>query len=65
MPEFVEIVDRYGRRRRARPGEIPRDGEHIAFPMTFMDAEAREVAHFMHQKYGRHSEIIDGFGYFN
>jgi hypothetical protein len=63
MRELIEIVDRFGRRRRARPGEIIADGERIHIPMTFMDAEAREVADYLDQKYGRHSEIVDGFGY--
>jgi hypothetical protein len=36
---FVEIVDRYGRRRRARRGEVLADGERFSLPMTFMDAQ--------------------------
>jgi hypothetical protein len=37
MPEFIEIVDRYGRRRRARKGEVLADGERFVLPMQFMD----------------------------
>jgi hypothetical protein len=63
MAEFVEIIDRFGRRRRARPGEIPADGESIHIPATFMDARARELADYLGQKYGRRSEIVDGHGF--
>ena len=37
MPAIVEVIDRYGRRRRLRPGEIPADGETIHVPMMLMD----------------------------
>jgi hypothetical protein len=36
--QFVEIVDRDGRRRRARRGECLADGERFSMPMQFMDA---------------------------
>jgi hypothetical protein len=36
----LEIVDRHGRRRRARPGEIPGDGERVVFSPMFMDDAA-------------------------
>jgi hypothetical protein len=33
MSEFVEIIDHYGRRRRARKGEVLADGERFSLPM--------------------------------
>ncbi len=33
MSEFVEIIDRHGRRRRARKGEVLADGERFSLPM--------------------------------
>ena len=48
MPD-VEIVDRHGRRRRARPGEVLADGERFALPMQFMD----------HAAYGFRSHFSD------
>ena len=39
MPEHViEITDRFGRRRRARRGEVVADGETIHYGMQFIDA---------------------------
>jgi hypothetical protein len=35
----IEIIDKYGRRRRALQGEVPADGETVHFPQTFMDDE--------------------------
>src|SRR5262245_38167151 len=43
MTEFVEIVDRHGRRRPARRGEVLADGERFSLPMTFMDAHLRDA----------------------
>jgi hypothetical protein len=59
---FPEIIDRYGRRRRARPGEIPDDGEALHFSMTTMDAAARELAN-LHGTF-RDSElgVVDAYG---
>jgi hypothetical protein len=37
MKAIVEVIDRYGRRRRLRPGEIPADGETIHIPVMLMD----------------------------
>ena len=48
MPEAIEIIDKYGRRRRARQGEVPADGERVFFPQQFMDAAA-----VLAQKHGR------------
>jgi hypothetical protein len=50
MPD-IEIVDRFGRRRRARRGEIPQDGERISIPHAMMDAVSREVADHLAAKY--------------
>lgn len=56
MPEqIVEIIGRGGRRRRARKGEMLADGERFSLPMSFMDAQAREVADVLAAKYGHHS----------
>jgi hypothetical protein len=54
MHEF-EIIDRYGRRRRARRGEVPADGETVHFPQQFMDAAA-----VLAQKYG-HQQTPRGY----
>ena len=51
MPD-VEIVDRHGHRRRARPGEVLADGERFALPMQFMDMD--------HAAYGFRSHFSDG-----
>jgi hypothetical protein len=40
MSAFIEITDRHGRRRRARPGEVAKDGESVFFPPQFMDRAA-------------------------
>jgi hypothetical protein len=37
MPAVIEVIDRHGRRRRLRPGEVPADGETVHIPMQFMD----------------------------
>jgi hypothetical protein len=39
MQDHVEIVDRHGRRRRARKGDVLGDGEHWSIPMTFQDEQ--------------------------
>jgi hypothetical protein len=44
----IEVIDKYGRRRRARRGEVPADGETVHFPQQFMDAAA-----VLTQTYGR------------
>jgi hypothetical protein len=61
MSEFIEIIDRHGRRRRARKGEVLADGERFSLPMQFMDAAAREVADHLAAKYGA-IRVIDGSG---
>jgi hypothetical protein len=38
MSVIIEVIDRHGRRRRLRPGEVPADGETIHMPVTVMDA---------------------------
>lgn len=43
MSDIVEIIDRYGRRRRAKKGEVLQDGERFSIPMTFMDAQLRDA----------------------
>jgi hypothetical protein len=60
MSEFIEIIDRHGRRRRARKGEVLADGERFSLPMQFMDATAREVADHL-AAYGA-NRVVDGFG---
>jgi hypothetical protein len=50
MSAFIEITDRHGRRRRARPGEVMKDGERIFLPPQFMDAAA-----VLAEKYGPHA----------
>jgi hypothetical protein len=52
MTPFIEIIDKYGRRRRARRGEVPGDGESIHVPFQFMDAAARATHDALVQKYG-------------
>jgi hypothetical protein len=46
----IEIVDRYGCRRRGRAGELPQDGETISIPVTLMD----------HAAYGFRPQFADG-----
>jgi hypothetical protein len=38
MSHYIEIIDQFGNRRRARAGETPQDGETVHFPTSFMDA---------------------------
>ena len=53
MPEpYVEIIDRFGRRRRARRGEVAGDGETVHFGMQFMDGTARAVRDALAEKFG-------------
>src|SRR5262245_10854149 len=42
MAEF-EIIDRFGRRRKGRKGEVLKDGERTHFPLQFMDAATRDL----------------------
>ncbi|MGE0037958.1 MAG: hypothetical protein AB7S93_20260 [Xanthobacteraceae bacterium] len=37
MEQIVEIIDKYGRRRRARKGETLADGERFHLPLALMD----------------------------
>jgi hypothetical protein len=37
MSPIIEVIDRHGRRRRLRPGEVPADGETVHIPMQLMD----------------------------
>jgi hypothetical protein len=52
---YVEIVDRFGRRRRARRGDTAGDGETIHFPQQFMDADTRAVRAALAARYGNHT----------
>jgi hypothetical protein len=54
MTPFIEIIDKYGRRRRARRGDVPGDGETVHVPHQFMDAAARVTRDALAQKYGWH-----------
>src|SRR5262249_61839774 len=67
MTPFIEIIDKYGRRRRARRGEVPGDGETVHVPVQFMDAAARATHDALAQKYGWHDHQPQGFrrGYQN
>jgi hypothetical protein len=56
MSPFIEIIDKYGRRRRARRGEVPADGETIHVPTILMDAAARAARDALAQKYGWHDQ---------
>jgi hypothetical protein len=47
---YIEVTDRHGHRRRARPGEVAQDGETFFFPQQFMDAAA-----VLAEKYNRHA----------
>jgi hypothetical protein len=47
----IEIIDKHGRRRRARRGEVPGDGETVHVPHQFMDAAARVTRDALAQKY--------------
>jgi hypothetical protein len=38
MQTYIEITDRFGRKRRAKPGEKLADGEKFFFPPMFMVA---------------------------
>ncbi len=40
----AEIIDRDGKRRTARKGEVLKDGETLRVPFALMDAQQREVA---------------------
>jgi len=66
MTEFVDIIDRHGRRRRARKGDILADGERFFLPMQFMDAAAREVVDHLATKYGASGDsairVVDSRG---
>jgi hypothetical protein len=55
MSPFIEIIDKYGRRRRARRGEVPADGETIHVPTILMDAAARVTRDALAQRYGWHN----------
>lgn len=55
MPAEIEIIDRFGRRRRARRGEVPADGETIHFPVQFMDADARAARQALAARFGHPS----------
>jgi hypothetical protein len=61
MSEFIEIIDRHGRRRRARKGEVLADGERFSLSMQFMDAAARETADHLAAKYGA-IRVVDAAG---
>jgi hypothetical protein len=52
MSPFIEIIDKYGRRRRARRGEVPGDGETVHVPQQFMDAMTRVTRDALTLKYG-------------
>src|SRR5262249_51026043 len=43
MLEFIEVTDRFGRKRRIRKGEPLKDGERAHVPLQFMDAATREM----------------------
>lgn len=45
--QHVEITDRFGRKRRARKGEVLADGETIHFPVTLMDEMTRVMSDAM------------------
>jgi hypothetical protein len=45
---YIEVTDRHGQHRRARPGEVAQDGETFYFPQQFMDAAA-----VLAEKYGK------------
>jgi hypothetical protein len=60
MPEpYVEIIDRFGRRRRARRGEVAGDGETVHFGMQFMDGTARAVRDALAEKFGPYTRDDD------
>jgi hypothetical protein len=43
MPEhFAEIIDRHGRRRRAKKGDVLADGEKFTVSMQFMDSQLHD-----------------------
>jgi hypothetical protein len=48
----IEIIDKHGRRRRARRGEVPGDGETVHVPQRFMDAAARAAHDALTEKFG-------------
>ena len=61
MTPFIEIIDKYGRRRRARPGEIAADGETLNFPIQFMDTAARAAHDALAQRFGLSDSKPQGF----
>ena len=59
MEAIIEITDKFGRRRLARKGEVPADGETIHFNATLMDAMARVM---MTDSTEPDPTIRDGYG---
>jgi hypothetical protein len=49
MSDF-EIIDRHGKRRRGRKGEILRDGERAVVAMTFMDQQFHDALVEKHRR---------------
>ena len=54
MEPIIEITDKFGRKRRARKGEVPADGETIHFPATLMDAMSRVLSDPVQSNRGIH-----------
>jgi hypothetical protein len=61
MTSYIEIEDKFGKRRRARPGDKLADGERMIVPSVFMDAAARETRDVLAQKYGWRDSQPRGF----
>ena len=59
MSEFVEIIGRDGKRRRARKGEVLADGEKFSLPLRFMDAVMRDA---LAEKFGGPARVVDTSG---
>jgi hypothetical protein len=55
LEPYIEIIDRFGRRRRARRGEVPADGETVHFSPVFMDADARAARAALDERFGNHT----------
>ena len=70
MEAIIEITDKFGRRRRARRGEVPADGEAIHFNATLMDAMAQvmmsnatEPDHTIRDAHGTPSGHAPGYAF--
>jgi hypothetical protein len=55
MKMQMEVIDKFGRVRRLRPGECLADGERLHVPYAFMDANALAARDALAAKHGQHT----------